>query len=149
MRARNGTVELEYETIGDQSGEPLLLIMGLGMQMIGWPEGFCELLTDAGFAVARFDNRNAGLSTHFRAAGAPPLAKTLLRPGASAIYHVEDMADDTLAVLDALGWDSAHIVGASLGGMIAQSLTIRHPERVRSLTSMMSTPYQRIGRPTA
>jgi pimeloyl-ACP methyl ester carboxylesterase len=147
-KARNGDVELAYQRVGDQAGEPLLLIMGLGMQMIAWPDGFCEQLTTAGFAVARMDNRDAGESTQLRGASRPSLLTTLTRPATAAVYTLTDMADDAVAVLDALGWESAHVVGASLGGMIAQTLAVRHPKRVRTLTSMMSTPSPRIGRAT-
>lgn len=144
--AQNGSVSLAYEQL-DGDGEPLLLIMGLGMQMIFWPDEFCSMLAGRGFSVARFDNRDVGQSTHFTSMGAPRLTRLLRSRGAWAAYRLEDMADDAVAVLDHLGWPSAHIVGASLGGMIAQTVAIRHPHRVRSLTSMMSTPSPRIGRP--
>src|SRR3954453_20563073 len=129
--AHNGAVELAYEVIGDPTAEPLLLIMGLGMQMIAWPDEFCADLAGRGYAVARFDNRDSGLSTHFHQLGAPPLWQLLVHPASAAAYRVDDMADDAAAVLDALGWTSAHVVGASLGGMIAQTVAIRHPDRVR------------------
>jgi pimeloyl-ACP methyl ester carboxylesterase len=145
--AHNGDVRLAYEVLGPPDGEPLLLIMGLGMQMIAWPDDFCNALIDRGFTVARFDNRDSGASTHFIAAGRPSLLRILTRATAVAAYRLDDMAGDAAAVLDALGWDSAHVVGASMGGMIAQTLAIRHPARVRSLTSMMSTPSPRVGRP--
>ncbi len=145
-RAGHDGVDIAYETLGRHDGEPMLLVMGLGMQMLAWPEEFCTALVERGFAVARFDNRDVGLSTHFRRAGTPNLPMILVRPGAVASYRLADMADDAVAVLDALGWRSAHVVGVSLGGMIAQTIAIRHPERVRSLTSMMSTPSPRIGR---
>jgi len=143
---RHRDVEIAYETLGPASGEPLLLVMGLGMQLLAWPDDFCAGLVERGFAVARFDNRDVGESTHLHDAGAPGLTALLLRPAAVAAYRLEDMADDAVAVLDALGWDSAHVVGASLGGMIAQTVAIRHPSRVRTLTSIMSTPSTRIGR---
>lgn len=139
-------VNIAYETFGRDDGEPVLLVMGLGMQMLAWPEDFCTMLVERGFAVARFDNRDVGLSTHFRQAGTPSLPMILVRPGAVASYRLADMADDAVAVLDALQWRSAHVVGVSLGGMIAQTIAIHHPERVRSLTSIMSTPSPRIGR---
>lgn len=144
--ARHGKVTLAYERLGPDQGEPLLLVMGLGTQMLLWPDEFCAALVDSGFSVARFDNRDAGESTHFTHAGAPSLLSILTRP-AAAPYRLSDMADDAIAVLDALGWASAHIVGVSLGGMIAQTVAIRHPERMRSLTSIASTPSPRIGRP--
>jgi pimeloyl-ACP methyl ester carboxylesterase len=130
---------------GPADGEPLLLIMGLGLQMLFWPADFRKLLVERGFQVARFDNRDVGLSTHFRHLGTPSPAVFLTRrwPG----YRLTDMADDAVAVLDDLGWDSAHVVGVSLGGMIAQTLAGRHPARVRTLTSLSSTPSPRIGRP--
>ena len=149
MTARNGEIELDHEVEGDRgSGEPLLLIMGIG-QMLQWPPGFRAALVDRGFRVARFDNRDAGRSTHLHHLGAPgPLALTL-RPGSAAPYRLEDMADDAVAVLDDLGWERAHLVGAAQGGMIAQELAVRHPDRLRTLTSISSTPSSRIGRPTA
>jgi pimeloyl-ACP methyl ester carboxylesterase len=146
--ARHGAVELAYETSGAPGGaaarEPLLLISGTGVQMLMWPDAFVAALAGRGFSVTRFDNRDAGLSTHLTQAGNPGWLKPLIRH-AAAPYLLEDMADDAVAVLDALGWDSAHIVGASLGGMIAQTMAIRHPSRVRTLTSIMSTPSARIG----
>jgi len=145
---RHDGVDIRYERLSGDGTRPLLLIMGLGMQMIFWPDDLCAHLARRGFTVARFDNRDAGLSTHFHRAGTPTLLGILTRPSAMAAYRLDDMARDAVAVLDALGWDSAHIVGASMGGMIAQALAIRHPARVRSLTSIMSTPSPRIGRPT-
>jgi pimeloyl-ACP methyl ester carboxylesterase len=145
-QARNRDVGIAYEHF-DSGGEPLLLIMGLGMQLLSWPDEFCAALVEHGFAVVRFDNRDVGRSTHLSRAGAPSLAGVLARPRSAAAYRLADMADDAAAVCDAIGWTSAHVVGASLGGMIAQALAIGHPERVRSLTSIMSTPSPRIGRP--
>ena len=142
--ARHGAIELAYETSGAPDGAPLLLISGTGVQMLIWPDAFVAALADRGFCVTRFDNRDAGLSTHLTQAGNPGWLKPLIRH-AAAPYRLEDMADDAVAVLDALGWDSAHIVGTSLGGMIAQAMAIRHPSRVRTLTSIMTTPSARIG----
>ena len=142
--ARHGDVELSYETPGPPEGEPLLLISGTGVQMLIWPDEFCAALADSGFQVARFDNRDAGLSTHLTAQPAPGWLKVMVHP-ATAPYRLDDMAGDAVAVLDALDWPSAHIVGTSLGGMIGQVLAIRHPARVRTLTSVMSTPSARIG----
>jgi pimeloyl-ACP methyl ester carboxylesterase len=142
--ARSGDVVLAYETLGPPDGVPLLLISGTGVQMLIWPDEFCAALADCGFQLARFDNRDAGLSTHLTAHPTPGWLKVLLHP-ASAPYRLDDMAGDAVAVLDALGWPSAHIVGTSLGGMIAQVLAIRHPARVRTITSIMSTPSARIG----
>jgi pimeloyl-ACP methyl ester carboxylesterase len=122
-----GEVELCYDAFGDPERPVMLLIMGLGFQLIHWPEEFCRQLAAVGFRVVRFDNRDAGRSTHL--------------PGRR--YTLEDMADDAVGLLDALGVDSAHVVGASLGGMIAQTMAIRHPARVRSLASLMSTTGRR------
>jgi pimeloyl-ACP methyl ester carboxylesterase len=144
--ARNGDVEISYEVLGPPGGEPLLLVMGLGMQRISWPDDFCQGLIDRGFTVVRFDNRDAGESTHFRAAGRPSMLAMFTRPETVAPYRLDDMADDAVAVLDAVGWPSAHVAGASMGGMIVQALAIRHPGRVRTLTSIMSTPAPQVGR---
>ncbi|HEX6498904.1 MAG TPA: alpha/beta hydrolase [Micromonosporaceae bacterium] len=146
-RTTNGTIEIAYTVDGPPHGEPLLLVMGLGMQMIFWPDGFVAELVARGFTVARFDNRDVGLSTHLTGHRPASLPTMLARPAAGAVYDLDDMADDAVAVLDALDWSSAHIVGASLGGMIAQTVAVRHPSRVRTLTSIMSTPSPRIGRP--
>ncbi|WP_448626146.1 alpha/beta fold hydrolase [Geodermatophilus sp. URMC 64] len=135
--ARNGDLELAYEVLGEPGGEPLLLVMGLGAQMVGWPDGLCAELVGRGFTVVRFDNRDVGLSTHL---DVPP------RRRGPAPYSLADMAGDALAVLDDVGWPAAHVVGASMGGMIAQLLAVEHPDRVLSLTSIMSTPSPRIGR---
>jgi pimeloyl-ACP methyl ester carboxylesterase len=147
-RARRGDIALAYERVGTADGEPLLLVMGLGMQMIFWPDGLLAEFVRAGFSPARFDNRDAGASTYMRHRGVPSLPALLAAPRAVAPYRISDMAADAVAVLDALGWESAHVLGTSMGGMIAQSLAIEHPHRVRSLTSVMSTPSPRIGRPT-
>ena len=141
--AHNADIAIAYETFGAAGGEPLLLISGTGAQMIIWPEDLCVALADRGFQVARFDNRDTGLSTHLTGTPAPGWLKTMLRPSA-APYRLDDMAEDAVAVMDALGWPTAHLVGASLGGMIAQVLAIRYPSRVRTLTSIMSTPSSRI-----
>lgn len=141
-------ITLAYQTFGDPDDRPLLLIMGLATQMLGWHEEFCGLLVDEGFYVIRFDNRDIGLSTHLRDAGMPNLQKLFTEPRSTAAYTLEDMADDTAGLLDALGIEAADVVGASMGGMIAQVLAARHPERVRSLTSIMSTPSPAIGPPT-
>jgi pimeloyl-ACP methyl ester carboxylesterase len=146
--AVNSDVRLAYERIGDAPGEPLLLVAGLGMQMIFWPEGLLTAFAEAGFSCARFDNRDAGASTHLVHLPVPALPAMLAAPRASAPYRIADMAGDAAAVLDALGWESAHVFGTSLGGMITQELAIRYPARVRSLTSVMSTPAPWLGRPT-
>ena len=144
--ARNGAVELVHERVGT-GGEPLLLVSGLGMQLTFWPGGLLEEFGRAGFDVAVFDNRDAGLSTPLTELGVPSLARLMTRPRAAARYLLTDMAADAVAVLDALGWESAHVFGTSMGGMIAQTMAIEHAARVRSLTSVMSTTGPRIGRP--
>ncbi|SEO91487.1 Pimeloyl-ACP methyl ester carboxylesterase [Trujillonella endophytica] len=149
QRTSVGAVELAYETFGSPGDTPLLLVMGLATQMIGWPDEFCRELAGRGLHVVRFDNRDIGLSTHLDAAGAPDVTALLTGAG-TAPYSLADMAGDAAGLLDALGWDSAHVVGASMGGMIAQSLAVRHPRRVRSLTSIMSTTGDRtVGSPAA
>ncbi len=135
-------VELAWDSFGDAHGKPLVLIMGLGLQMIAWDETFCETLAARGFYVVRFDNRDVGLSTHFAAAGDPnPLQvwdELRKRRPVTPPYRLADMAEDTVAVLDDAGIARAQLVGVSMGGMIAQELAIRHPERVATLTSIMS-----------
>ena len=130
--ARNGKVSLAYEIFGT-SGEPILLLMGVGMQMLMWNDDFCKELVRRGFQVARMDNRDVGLSTHLSELGEPKLFDMIWRPKKAARYSVDDMASDVVAVLDGIGWKSAHIVGGSLGGMIAQQVAISYPERVRTL----------------
>jgi len=129
-------IRIEYEEFGDRSRPPLLLIMGLGAQMILWPEEFCEQLAGRGHRVIRFDNRDVGKSTWFDDLGVPD---ALMRQPVAAPYLLRDMAADAVGVLDALGIDTAHIVGASMGGMIAQSVAIDFPSRVRTVTSIMSS----------
>jgi pimeloyl-ACP methyl ester carboxylesterase len=136
--AANG-IQIEYETFGDSTNPPLLLIMGLGAQMILWDEEFCEQIAARGFYVIRFDNRDAGLSTHFHDAPLPDLPAAMTGDSSSASYTLSDMAADAAGLLDALGLSAAHIVGASMGGMIAQSFAIEHPDKTLSLCSIMST----------
>ena len=143
--ARHHELSIAYEVEGPPPGDPLLLVMGLGLSMDFWPEPFRALLVRRGFRVARFDNRDVGRSTHLGGLGAPSALSLLTRRRPA--YTLADMAGDAVAVLDALGWESAHVVGISLGGMIAQTLAGRYPARVRSLTSISSTPSPRIGRP--
>ncbi len=141
-------IELAYQEVGDPAGEPLLLIMGLATQMLGWDEGFCAMLADCGFRVVRFDNRDIGRSTMIKSAGVPSRADMLLGRRRSAAYLLSDMAEDTTGLMDHLGIESAHLVGASMGGMIAQTVAIQRPERVRSLVSIMSTTGNRwVGMP--
>jgi pimeloyl-ACP methyl ester carboxylesterase len=137
-------IELAYQEIGDPDGEPLLLIMGLATQMVAWEEGFCALLAERGFRVVRFDNRDIGRSTKIKSAGLPNRFDTLIGRRSTAPYLLSDMAADTTGLMDHLGIDSAHLVGASMGGMIAQTVAIERPERVRSLGSMMSTTGNRL-----
>jgi pimeloyl-ACP methyl ester carboxylesterase len=145
-----GDVELCYETFGDAADEPLLLIMGLGTQMLGWRAGFCEMLAARGFFVIRYDNRDIGRSTHFRDHRPPTIRQMLTRDRSAAVYTLNDMADDAAGLLDCLGIDAAHVVGASMGGMIAQMLAVRHPARVLTLTSIMSSTGHRLkGQPAA
>jgi pimeloyl-ACP methyl ester carboxylesterase len=136
-------IRLEYDTFGDPTREPLLLVMGLGTQMILWREEFCERLAASGHYVIRYDNRDVGLSTKFDDAGVPDLPAVVTRVlaglPAGLAYTLDDMADDAAGLLDALQIDRAHVCGASMGGMIAQTVAIRHPHRVKTLTSIMST----------
>ncbi len=144
-----GDVELAYETFGDPADVPLLLISGLATQMLGWADDFCALLAEQGHFVVRFDNRDVGLSTHLNDAPPVDLAGLVKGDMSSASYNLSDMARDTVGLLDALELDSAHIVGASMGGTIAQTMAIEHPERVRTLISVMSTTGDpAVGQPT-
>jgi len=136
-------MELCYDTFGNPTDPPMLLIMGLGSQMIRWADEFCQPLASHGYWVIRFDNRDVGKSTKFEAAGVPNVVSLLMGvqqgEALSVPYKIVDMAQDAVGLLEALNIDTAHVVGASLGGMIAQSVAIHYPERVRTLTSIMST----------
>jgi pimeloyl-ACP methyl ester carboxylesterase len=135
-------ITLCYETFGEDSSPPLLLIMGLGMQMIGWPDDFCHQLAARGFHVVRFDNRDAGRSTQIK--GRPPSVGQLVRRRIKPVlYTLDDMAADAQGLLRELGLEPAHVVGASMGGMIAQTLAAEHPASVRSLVSIMSNTGSR------
>jgi pimeloyl-ACP methyl ester carboxylesterase len=142
--AKVGDMELCYETFGDADAPPLLLVMGLGTQMLAWRDGFCAMLADRGLRVVRFDNRDIGRSTHLRGVRPPTVWQLLRRDSRAAAYTLDDMADDAAGLLDALGIESAHVAGASMGGMIAQALAARHPARVLTLTSIMSTTGHRL-----
>jgi pimeloyl-ACP methyl ester carboxylesterase len=144
---RANGIQIEYDTFGNRSGRPLLLVMGLGAQMIHWRAEFCEQLAGAGHFVVRYDNRDVGLSTKFDSAGLPDLAKIMGQMAAgepiSAPYSLDDMAADAFGLLDALDMPAAHICGASMGGMIVQAMAIRNATRVKSLTSIMSSTGNR------
>jgi pimeloyl-ACP methyl ester carboxylesterase len=146
-RAQIGDVELVYETIGDTGGDPLLLVMGLGMQLIHWDTDFCELLAERGFRVIRFDNRDTGLSTKIEGP-VPNVMRLMAGIPVRVPYLLKHMADDTVGLLDHLGIERAHVAGVSMGGMIAQTMAIRQPERLLSLASISSTPGdRRVGTP--
>lgn len=136
-------IQIEYDTIGNPSSPPLLLIMGLGGQLIHWDEDFCRQLADRGLFIIRFDNRDAGLSTRFEAAGPHDMSELLdarvQGQSVKAPYTLDDMADDAAKLLEALDIEKAHICGSSMGGMIAQTLAMRHPQRLLSLISIYST----------
>lgn len=151
--ASNG-IELDYETHGE--GEPLVLIMGFGAQRIVWPRELVDQLVHAGFQVITFDNRDVGRSTKLNHLGVPDVRKTLVKSllglPVQGPYTIADMARDVVGLLDALGIERAHVAGASMGGMIAQELAIAHGERLRTMTSIMSSPGGRrysVGRPDA
>jgi pimeloyl-ACP methyl ester carboxylesterase len=137
--ARNGEITIAFEDLGGAGGDPLLLVMGLGVSRFWWPQGLIDELIGRGFHVVAFDQRDAGESTHLPDTGASnPFAAVLRRR--STAYTAEDMTDDAVAVLDALGWDSAHLFGGSMGGQLVQRTALRHPRRVRSITSLASLP---------
>ena len=141
--AKIGDVEICFETFGSRDDPALLLVMGLGTQMIAWPEGFCRQLAGRGFFVIRYDNRDIGRSTHMRQHRPPTIRQLLLRDKSAAHYSLADMAADGLGLLDHLGIEHAHVAGASMGGMIAQTMAARHPDRVLSLASIMSNTGHR------
>ncbi|MFQ5981312.1 MAG: alpha/beta fold hydrolase [Candidatus Heimdallarchaeota archaeon] len=143
LTVKANDIELAYETFGDPSAPPILLIAGIGEQMISWDEEFCQQLVAEGFSVIRFDNRDAGLSTKLDDEAIPNLSEVMqARSQRKAIhvpYTLEDMAADTVGLLDALEMEVTHVVGLSMGGMIGQSVAIHYPERVSTLTSIMSS----------
>lgn len=132
-------IELAWDSHGDEAGETILLIAGLGTQMVRWPLAFCQDLAARGFRVIRFDNRDVGASTHLVEAGVPDLAALMAGHPLALPYSLHDMATDALGLLDSLGIQQAHLVGRSMGGVIAQVLASEHPRRVRSLTSIMAS----------
>jgi len=132
-------IDIAYQRLGDRNAPLVLLIMGIAAQSIHWPDEFCHALVARGLQVVRFDNRDSGLSTHMTDAPPPDLPAALAGDFASASYTLADMASDAAGLMDVLGFETAHVVGASMGGQIAQTMAIEHPDRVRSLTSMMST----------
>ena len=137
-------VELCYQTFGSADGEPLLLVMGLGGPMNWWDPDLCSMLAEAGFHVVRYDNRDTGRSSRMQGrVTRGQLVKSFLGRGGRIPYTLNDMAEDAFGLMDHLGWDSAHVVGVSMGGMIAQTMAIGRPARVRSLTSIMSTVGRR------
>ncbi|SRR5690606_3172149 len=132
-------IDIAWEERGDRKNPTVLLVMGLAAQLVHWPGGFLDALLSRGLHLVRFDNRDAGHSTHMKGAPPPDMAAAMKGDLSSASYTLSHMASDAVGLLDALEIDSAHVVGASMGGDIAQTIAIEHPNRVRSLTSMMST----------
>jgi pimeloyl-ACP methyl ester carboxylesterase len=141
--AKVGDLEICYEAFGSPDDPALLLVMGLGTQMIGWPEAFCAKLAERGFHAIRYDNRDVGRSTHLRGHRPPTIRQLLLRDKTAAAYSLADMAADGIGLLDHLGIARAHVAGASMGGMIAQTMAARFPDRVLSLASIMSNTGHR------
>ncbi|TFV58201.1 alpha/beta hydrolase [Mycobacterium sp. PS03-16] len=146
-KATNGDVQIHYEDMGSPDDPAVLLIMGLGAQLLFWREDFCQKLVDQGLRVIRYDNRDVGLSTHFdgqrtRGSQIGNMARSLLGLKSPSVYTLEDMADDAAALLDHLGIDQAHIVGGSMGGMIAQIVAARHAQRTKTLAVIFSSNNQ-------
>jgi pimeloyl-ACP methyl ester carboxylesterase len=139
MHAATNGLELEYETFGNPGNPAVLLVIGFAQQLLAWDVGFCGQLADRGFYVIRFDNRDVGLSTKMTSLERPNIPAILGGDSSTVTYGIEDMAEDAAGLIAALGVGSAHVVGVSMGGMIAQTLAIRHPGRVKSLVSIMST----------
>lgn len=141
--AKVNQLEIVYDTFGDPEEPPILLIMGLGGQLVNWDEGFCSKLASHSFWVIRYDNRDTGLSTKFDDDGVPDILAifqaVMSGQEVETAYTLSDMADDAAGLMDAVGIDSAHVAGMSMGGLIAQILSLNYPERVRSLTSIMSS----------
>ncbi|HEX4016467.1 MAG TPA: alpha/beta hydrolase [Frankiaceae bacterium] len=150
VRSADGaTIEIAYETLGDPGGIPLLMVHGLGMQLVGWHPDLLKELTARGYRLAIFDNRDAGQSSHFPHAGSPDIGALLARDASAAAYTLSDLADDTAGLLDLLDWPTAHVMGVSMGGMTVQTLALRHPHRLRSMTTIMATTgAEGVGQPT-
>ncbi|HKN27931.1 MAG TPA: alpha/beta hydrolase [Roseiarcus sp.] len=150
-RVRANGIDIEYESFGRDSDPLILLIMGFAAQLIFWPESLCEGLAAKGFRVVRFDNRDIGMSTHLADLGTPNIPELLQKAASgrqpAVPYSLSDMADDAVGLMSALGAARAHLVGASMGGMIAQIVAINHPGRTKSLTSVMSTSGRRFPAP--
>ncbi len=146
-QVRANGIDIEYESFGREGDPPIVLIMGFAAQLIFWPESLCEGLAAKGFRVVRFDNRDIGRSTHLTDLGVPDIRELWGEVASGrqprAPYSLSDMADDAIGLIDALAVERAHIVGASMGGMIAQLVAINGPERTKSLTSIMSTTGRR------
>jgi len=149
LKIRTTGIDIAYQRLGNPDAPVVLLIMGVAAQSIHWPDGFCHALIEHGLQVIRFDNRDTGLSTHIADAPPPDLPAALKGDLRSVAYTLSDMAADAVGLLDALGIQKAHVVGASMGGQIAQTIAIEHPDRILSLTSMMSTTGNRaVGQPS-
>lgn len=142
-------LDIVYQRVGNSDAPAVLLIMGIAAQSIHWPDAFCHALVNHGLQIIRFDNRDSGLSTHLNDAPAPNLPAVLAGDRSSVSYTLSDMAADAVGLMDYLGFGKAHVVGASMGGQIAQTMAIEHPDRVRSLISMMSTTGNlQVGQPS-
>jgi pimeloyl-ACP methyl ester carboxylesterase len=150
VRSADGaSIEIAYETLGDPGGIPLLMVHGLGMQLVGWHPELLRELTARGYYLAIFDNRDAGQSTHLAQAASPDLMKLLARDASEAAYTLAELADDAAGLLDLLDWPTAHVLGVSMGGMVVQTLALRHAHRLRSLTTIMATTgADGVGQPT-
>jgi len=141
------SIRIAYEEFGENHALPVLLMMGAGAPLLHWPDGFGIELTSQGLRPIRFDNRDAGLSSHFSDAPVPDFPAALAGDRSSASYNLSDMAADTIGLLDTIELESAHFLCGSLGGFIAHTIAIEHPRRVRSLTSIMSTEMSGIVTP--